>query len=224
MPRPISSYIWLLIAPKVTIFSATMVALWVIPSHSASATISNGDTRVVDGKTADYAGDLLLASNSGGGRSNLGDSSFASDSPVEAFDAPVAMESLEEVPLSRNERLAGASIFVQRFAFDTLHLTVDTGSTTPSVLYYSDTWHPQWRATVNGISTPVLKANLAYKAVTLPPGESKVIFRFGNWRSRLLLQTTVLLGFLAVGGVLYLLVTDLLVGSRPEPAGEDANG
>ena len=27
-----------------------MVALWVIPSHSASATISNGDIRVVDGK------------------------------------------------------------------------------------------------------------------------------------------------------------------------------
>ena len=151
----------------------------------------------------------------------MGASSFAPASPVEASEAPVARESLEEVPLARNERLAGASIFVQRFTFDTLHLMVDTGSTTASVLYYSDAWHPKWRATVNGVPTPVMKANLAYKAVTLPPGESRVIFRFGNWRSRLLLQTTVLLGFLAVGGVVYLLVSDLLPTSRPGIIGGD---
>jgi len=45
-------------------------------------------------------------------------------------------------------------------------------------LYYADSWHPSWHATVNGKEVPVRKANLAYKAVPLSSGENVVHFRF----------------------------------------------
>jgi len=45
-------------------------------------------------------------------------------------------------------------------------------------MFYSDAWHPFWKATVNGQPAPVLKANLAYKAVPLQPGPNLVRFRF----------------------------------------------
>jgi hypothetical protein len=41
-------------------------------------------------------------------------------------------------------------------------------------LFYSDVWHPFWRATVNGRSVEILRANLAYKLVSLNKGENEV--------------------------------------------------
>lgn len=46
-------------------------------------------------------------------------------------------------------------------------------------LYYADSWHPGWTATVNGRDTRVYRGNLAYKAIPLEPGrENHVRFRF----------------------------------------------
>ena len=45
-------------------------------------------------------------------------------------------------------------------------------------LYYADVWHPRWKAYVNGAEVPVLKADLAFKAVPIPPGDSEVKFVF----------------------------------------------
>jgi hypothetical protein len=41
-------------------------------------------------------------------------------------------------------------------------------------LFYSDVWHPFWRATVNGRSVEILRANLAYKLVSLNKGMNEV--------------------------------------------------
>jgi hypothetical protein len=45
-------------------------------------------------------------------------------------------------------------------------------------MFYSDVWHPWWRATVNGASAPVYRANGAYKAIRIEPGENLVHFHF----------------------------------------------
>jgi hypothetical protein len=47
-------------------------------------------------------------------------------------------------------------------------------------LVYSDGWHPGWEARVDGVSEPVRRANLAFKAVWLPPGTHHVSFEFHN--------------------------------------------
>lgn len=73
---------------------------------------------------------------------------------------------------------AGA-LTVTRFEGD--HLAVDLGPDAPAAarwLLYRDCWHPGWRARVDGRPVPVLRADLAYKAVPLPPGARRVEFEF----------------------------------------------
>jgi len=108
-----------------------------------------------------------------------------------------------------SERLESATLSVEEFTFDTLRLRVDTGHQAPSVLYYADAWHPEWHAFVNGQPAPVIRTNLGYKSVILPPGESEVLFSFGSSYSYLFLYSIIFLGILASGGVLYLAAVDL---------------
>jgi hypothetical protein len=67
---------------------------------------------------------------------------------------------------------------VERFDANNLELTVSNTAGAPVWMLFSDVWHPRWRATVDGRAVPVRRADLAYKAVELPPGQSRVHFRF----------------------------------------------
>jgi len=68
----------------------------------------------------------------------------------------------------------------------------------------SDRWYPGWKATVNGVEVPVLRANGVFRAVPIPPGVSEVEFRFapgsvllGAWISLAGLVSLAALWFLA---------------------------
>ncbi|MCL6607430.1 MAG: YfhO family protein [Geminicoccaceae bacterium] len=45
-------------------------------------------------------------------------------------------------------------------------------------LVLHDPWHPWWRATVDARPVPILRANLLFRAVPLPPGRHRVAFTF----------------------------------------------
>ena len=79
-------------------------------------------------------------------------------------------------------------------------------SPSPAFLVLSEVWYPGWRATVNGVGTPVLRANYALRAVAVPAGDVTVELWFAPvaWRWGL--------GLAGVGGVLLLL--GLILGSR----------
>lgn len=47
-----------------------------------------------------------------------------------------------------------------------------------SYLVLSDAWYPGWKAIVNGETMPVYRANVMFRAVPVPAGESKIIFYF----------------------------------------------
>ena len=68
------------------------------------------------------------------------------------------------------------------FSANVLQLEVDNPPDNPRAhwLYYADTWHPLWRAQVNGNKATVYQANLAYKAIRLEPGSNRIEFRFGS--------------------------------------------
>ncbi len=47
-----------------------------------------------------------------------------------------------------------------------------------NLLYLSDTYYPGWKASVDGINTPVRKANYAFRAIYVPQGTHTVRFTF----------------------------------------------
>ena len=53
-------------------------------------------------------------------------------------------------------------------------------STAPldEILVLNDVWHPWWRATVDGVATEILKANVIFRAVLVPRGHHTVRFTF----------------------------------------------
>lgn len=55
-------------------------------------------------------------------------------------------------------------------------VSIDVTTPVQQVLVLSDTYHPWWRARINGNPVEVLKANLALRAVVVPPGKHRVEF------------------------------------------------
>ncbi|NDJ79262.1 MAG: YfhO family protein [Chloroflexi bacterium] len=51
-------------------------------------------------------------------------------------------------------------------------------------LVISNTWYPGWEVTINGQDAEVFRANLAFQAVQMPPGESTITLRYkpSHWR------------------------------------------
>jgi hypothetical protein len=45
-------------------------------------------------------------------------------------------------------------------------------------LYLGDTFYPGWRAYIDGSRTPVLRANLAFRALSVPKGAHRVLFEY----------------------------------------------
>jgi hypothetical protein len=45
-------------------------------------------------------------------------------------------------------------------------------------LVLSDSWYPGWTATIDGIAVPIERANILFRAVTVPPGAHVVEFRY----------------------------------------------
>ncbi|MBN1284237.1 MAG: YfhO family protein [Anaerolineae bacterium] len=57
-----------------------------------------------------------------------------------------------------------------------IKLAVQTGA--GAWLALADTWYPGWRATVDGAPTDIQRANLAFRAVWIEPGEHQVVFYY----------------------------------------------
>lgn len=55
-------------------------------------------------------------------------------------------------------------------------LTVDASMSQPGFLLLLDTWYPGWKATVNGVESPILRADYNFRAVQLPAGKSVIQF------------------------------------------------
>lgn len=76
-------------------------------------------------------------------------------------------------------------------------LRVETSG--PRLLVISDNYYPAWRATIDGESTPVLRANLTLRAVRVPTGTHEVRFEYRSPMLRAALLTTIVSGLGAVG-------------------------
>ncbi len=88
------------------------------------------------------------------------------------------------------------NVRVTSFSLNQLTAEVNVGRKGGAWLYYADSYHPGWRAFVNGRQVPIAEANLAFKAVKLNEGKSMVQFVFSNGWSSVAGYGMVFFGFL----------------------------
>ncbi len=107
-----------------------------------------------------------------------------------------------------NSRQADFHAKVYEFSSNHAVFDIEVSGMNPGWLVYCDSYTPAWSATVDGISVPVERANLAFKAVRVDPGKHRVAFHYrGNWRVRMLdlgVLVCILFGVLWIGWFLWI--------------------
>ena len=64
-------------------------------------------------------------------------------------------------------------------------VAVETDSPSAALLVLTDVWHPWWRAAVDGTPAQILKADVLFRAVAVPPGRHVARFTFHPFRGAL---------------------------------------
>jgi len=77
--------------------------------------------------------------------------------------------------------LAG-SVEVTDYTSDRILIKAHVKTPDGAWLVYADAYHPSWRARVDGQRVQIVRANLAFKAVSLTPGDHVIEFVFGTWQ------------------------------------------
>jgi hypothetical protein len=98
------------------------------------------------------------------------------------------------------EEAGGAQVSFAHYGANRVALNVD--SQTTGWLVLTDVYYPGWRASVDGMRTPVLRADYTFRAVRVPAGTHQVEMRFVPWTWYVGLALSLLTwGCLAVGAV-----------------------
>ncbi len=86
------------------------------------------------------------------------------------------------------------------------------------IVVLNDSWYPGWRAYVDGHETPILPANLMFRAVAVPAGahEIELVYRPVSWVAGAIVT---LLACLVAAGLLVWGLTEPRVSPGPEPHG-----
>jgi disulfide bond formation protein DsbB len=112
--------------------------------------------------------------------------------------AQVVLEGGEALDVSPAAR---ATIHFDVAGLNRLQLRVDTPA--DGYLVLGDAWYPGWQAWVDGQPAPVLRANYAFRAVRLAPGQHRVQMTFvpRSWAVGLALTLLTLTGVVVWGGI-----------------------
>jgi hypothetical protein len=90
---------------------------------------------------------------------------------------------LEQAPAGAANGGTPGTVRIVRYENTSIEIEADAPSGGFVVL--NDVWHPWWRASVDGKPADILKANVLFRAVALPPGKHLVRFVFhplaGGW-------------------------------------------
>jgi len=103
----------------------------------------------------------------------------------------------EEKPFVTASNQTAAMILAARFGNHTVD--IDALAAEPSLIVVAQTFHHNWRAEIDGRPAPLLRANLAFQAVTIPAGTHAVHLYYQD--RAFTLGAIISLGALAVGAL-----------------------
>lgn len=63
-------------------------------------------------------------------------------------------------------------------SYTNTHIVLETDSPDSGYAVLNDMWHPWWFATIDGTDAPILKANVLFRAVAVPPGNHTITMTF----------------------------------------------
>jgi hypothetical protein len=101
------------------------------------------------------------------------------------------------------------------------HVAIRTRGASAAMLVLNDSFYPGWEATLDSTPVPLLRANTAFRAVAVPPGEHVVEMRYRPRSYRLGLA---LAGLTAFALTVAMLRDDVRAASEPEPEAEPEPG
>ncbi len=73
------------------------------------------------------------------------------------------------------ERRSGTAALV---SYANTRIEIDVESPDGGYIVLNDAWHPWWTAEIDGQRAPILRANVLFRAVLVPPGRHRVTFTF----------------------------------------------
>jgi hypothetical protein len=85
------------------------------------------------------------------------------------------------------------------------HIVFEANATTPSVLLLNDKYDPNWKVTVDGQPTELLRCNFIMRGVYLAPGAHTVEFNFGLPNKPLYITTFAIVAGILLSGLLVFL-------------------
>ncbi len=94
---------------------------------------------------------------------------------------PSQTVSLQQAGAGRAE--AGGTARIQ--SYHNTEVVVHSDSPAGGWVVLNDVWQPWWFATVDGQPAPLLRANVLFRAVAVPPGQHTVVFKFTPLRGAL---------------------------------------
>jgi hypothetical protein len=83
---------------------------------------------------------------------------------------------LEHAPAGFVAGSTGGAARIARYR--NTEIEIETDAPGGGILVLNDVWHPWWRAQVDGVPAEILKANVLFRAVVVPPGRHSVRFSF----------------------------------------------
>lgn len=96
--------------------------------------------------------------------------------PERDLAASAVIETDEPLPALAPPPADGATESATIVVDEPERVEVEARLASPGLLVLTDTWYPGWSATVDGVATPILRADYAFRAVALPAGEHRVTF------------------------------------------------
>jgi hypothetical protein len=117
----------------------------------------------------------------------LGDWRIADFSKLTATGWPADVDPAKTVLLEKNTLAQPPSSFegagsARLVSYSNTEVVVAVDAPAGGMLLLNDVWDPWWRVTIEGVEAELLRANVIFRAVQVPPGKRTVRFTFEPFR------------------------------------------